>query len=231
MKHLKYIIISLVIASCTSTEANLTVTGQIRGLKKGTLYLEQAQDSALIIIDSMLVIGDPEFILQTTLDEPEVLILRLDAVNMDPQRIRFFADAGITTIHSSLKRFIFDAKIDGSEQQKLLEEFNETIAKFNDQNLELIKKRLEVGNDSMQFASIRKEIDNLLKRKYLYSINFAMNNRSSEVAPYIALAEIFDANVKYLDTIYKALPDNIAKSKYGTELREFLKEINSSPNQ
>ena len=66
--------------------------------------------------------------------------------------------------------------------------------------------------------------DNLLKRKYLYAINFAINNKDNEVAPYIALAEIYDANIKYLDTIYNSLTPDIAKSKYGIELEAFIKQ-------
>ena len=67
--------------------------------------------------------------------------------------------------------------------------------------------------------------EKLLKRKYLYAINFAINNKSSEVAPYVALSEIYDANVQYLDTIYKALPEDISKSKYGKQLDTFIKDI------
>ena len=47
-----------------------------------------------------------------------------------------------------------------------------------------------------------------------------MNNKDSEVAPYIALSEVFDANIKYLDTLYNVLPKDIALSKYGKELSE-----------
>jgi hypothetical protein len=51
-----------------------------------------------------------------------------------------------------------------------------------------------------------------------------VNNKNSEIAPYIALAEIYNANVKYLDTIYNALPKEIANSKYGLELDKFIKK-------
>jgi hypothetical protein len=43
--------------------------------------------------------------------------------------------------------------------------------------------------------------DSNIKRKYLFATNFALNNRKFEVAPFIALSEIYDINIKYLDTI------------------------------
>ena len=58
--------------------------------------------------------------------------------------------------------------------------------------------------------------DKNLKRQYLYTINFAINNNKSEIAPYIALTDISDAKFKYLDTIYNSLSQNIKASKYGT---------------
>jgi len=44
------------------------------------------------------------------------------------------------------------------------------------------------------------------------------------VAPYIALAEIYDINLKYLDTIQKSLSPKVAQSKYGIKLKELIKE-------
>lgn len=71
---------------------------------------------------------------------------------------------------------------------------------------------------------IDRKYDKLLKRKYLYTVNFAINNKEQEIAPYLALSEVFDANIKYLDTIYNSLAPKVKKSKYGKELKDFLKE-------
>ena len=47
------------------------------------------------------------------------------------------------------------------------------------------------------------------------------------MAPYLAVAEVYDANVKYLDTINSVLPENIANSKYGIILKDYIKKIKS----
>ena len=120
MKRILYSLICLLILSCGNETPNLTVTGKVIGLKKGTLYLEQIQDTTLVVIDSMVINGDPEFVLNAKINEPEVLHLSLNSNSEEFPRISFFADEGTTTIQTTLKRFYHNAKISGSKQQDLL---------------------------------------------------------------------------------------------------------------
>lgn len=220
------LLLAFLIFSCGKKESDLTVIGHIKGLQKGTVYLQQLKDTALVVLDSVAIQGEGNFELHSALEEAEVLYLLLDKNGAEDSRISFFADKGITEINTNLKRFAFDAKIKGSKQQEKLEEFNSILSKFNNQSLELIKTQFEANRsgDAELIAAREKEAENLLKRKYLYAINFAVTNKDSEVAPYVALAEIFDANTNYLDTIYNALPAHIAASKYGKQLKTYIKE-------
>ena len=52
-----------------------------------------------------------------------------------------------------------------------------------------------------------------------------MNNKDHEIAPYIALTEIYDINIKYLDTIQKAMSPKVAQSLYGKKLTEYIASI------
>jgi len=52
----------------------------------------------------------------------------------------------------------------------------------------------------------------------------ALNNKHTDVAPYIALTELYDRNIKYLDTIYNALTPEIQNHKYAKSLNEFIQE-------
>jgi succinate dehydrogenase flavin-adding protein (antitoxin of CptAB toxin-antitoxin module) len=226
MKHASFILAVLLIFSCGKKESDLTVTGTIKGLKKGTIYLQQLKDSTLVVLDSLVVNGEQSFELHSDLEEPEVLYLMLDKNGAENSRIAFFADRGITEINTTLKRYGFNPKIKGSKQQEKLEEFNSIISKFNNQRLELIKEQFEaqLSKDTSKINAVNKKAENILKRKYLYAINFALNNKDSEVSPYIAIAEIYNANIKYLDTIYNTLPKDIANSKYGKELDLHIKK-------
>jgi len=198
--------------------------GNIKNLKKGTLYLEREQDSTYIIIDSVVINGNPQFEINYNLEEPEVLYLRLDKNDNNEGIITFFADTGVTEINSTLKNFNFDAKIKGSKQQELLEEYLSIISRFNDKNLELIKEHFEPKkeNDTTLNLDFENQYNSLLRRKYLYTINFAVSHNTSEVAPYLAVTQIANANPKFLDTIYNSLQGNLKSSLYGKQLKAII---------
>ena len=232
MKKIFVLLSILFIFSCEKKESDLIVTGHIKGLKKGTLYLQKLKDTALITLDSLKVNGELPFELHSELEEPEIFFLTLDNNSSNTHRLTFFANKGVTEINTTLKRFAYDAKIKGSIQQEKLEEYNGIISKFNDNRLELIKKQFEAqkSEDDSLIQATNLKADNNIKRSYLYTVNFALNNKNNEVAPYVAITEIYDVNIKYLDTIFNALPENIANSKYGKELDKHIKKRKEEEN-
>ncbi|TBW28382.1 DUF4369 domain-containing protein [Gramella sp. KN1008] len=229
MKKLALLLLILIgITACSEKESNLTVTGTVKGLKKGTLYLQKIEDTLMVNVDSMVVDGDPAFTLEAYIDSPQMMYLYLEKVdnNRFDDRIDFFADKGEITINTNLEKFETEAKIVGSANQEKLMEYRKMMSRFNNQNLDLIKESFEAekAEDEERLMEVDKKYDRLLKRKYLYTVNFAVNNKDLEIAPYLALSEVFDANIKYLDTIYTSLSPKVKKSKYGEELKKFLKE-------
>ncbi|MDT0648075.1 DUF4369 domain-containing protein [Zunongwangia sp. F260] len=216
------------ITACSETESNLTVRGKIDGLKKGTVYLQKIEDTVMVNLDSVEIQGDPQFVLETYIESPQMMYLYLDKVDNSEydDRLDFFADAGEITINTKLEKFETAAKIVGSKNQEKLGEYRKIMKRFNDSNLDLIKASFEAqqAQDEDKLMEIDQEYDKLLKRKYLYTVNFAINNKNLEIAPYLALSEVFDANIKYLDTIYNSLNKDVKKSKYGQDLKKFLKE-------
>ncbi|WP_375242416.1 DUF4369 domain-containing protein [Lacinutrix sp.] len=214
--------------SCgNETSDTLIVKGTIKGLKKGTVYLKKANDSTLAIIDSILVGKDSNFRLQTTIESPEVFYLSLDKNDSDENRITFFGDKGITEINTTLKQFTYDAEIKGSKQQETLEEYLSMNSKFKNKNLELIKESFEAlkDNDTALINQTEKTYKNLEKRKYLYTVNFAISNNDSEVAPYLALTELYNTNIKFLDIVNDTLTPRVKASNYGKELQRFIDKI------
>ncbi|MCB4799608.1 DUF4369 domain-containing protein [Neotamlana laminarinivorans] len=227
MKHIWLIAVTALLFSCGKTENDLIVKGNIKGLKKGTVYLKKVQDTILITVDSLVLNGTSNFELQASLKSPEMFILDLDKKSTEQDRIQFFADKGVTEINTTLKNFVFDAKIKGSKQQEIYEEYRAMLSKLKNKRLELIKEQFEAQRrgDSIANDSLIKLSNSLLKRQYLYTVNFALNHKDSEVAPYLALSEIYNAQVKYLDTINQSLTPEIKNSLYGKELDAFIKEI------
>jgi succinate dehydrogenase flavin-adding protein (antitoxin of CptAB toxin-antitoxin module) len=230
MKRFSLLFLFLLIISCGKEQHDLVVKASVKGLKKGTIYLKKIKDTALITVDSLIVSGNTQFELYSDLESPEMFFLYLDKNTAENDRISFFADKGITEINTTLKNFVYDATINGSSQQKKYEEYKNLISRFNNRNLELIKENFEAqkNGDTAKLNAINKEADNMIKRKYLYTVNFALNNKDSEVAPYVALTEIYNARINYLDTINNSLSQKVKDSKYGEELQSFIDKIKAS---
>jgi len=228
------LMLALLIGACddTNSENTMIVTGKVKGLKKGTLYLQHIPDSTLVTIDSLQVDRDGTFSFKTELESPEIFYLYLNKKDANDinDRITFFGEPGTITITTAWNTFDTDAKIEGSKTQKKLEEYQKTMSRFNFKNLELLQTATnrQTELDSLQMDSIQRLSDKNVQRGYAFALTFALNNKDSYIAPYIALSEVSDANVIYLDSIYNSLTPEIADSKYGTELREYLKEVKTA---
>lgn len=225
MKSIIYIsFVTLLLVGCsTSSDANFIIKGEIIGLKKGTVYLEKVIKNQIVAIDSVFIDDATEqFTFTNNIKEPEIFIISLDKSN--EQHFSFFGEPGEINVKTKLDDFFLGAKITGSQSQKLIEKHDEYVKKFSDQNLDLIKERLDAlkqGNQEKVNEIEEKRLQNL-KRRYLFSANFAIANNDKAIAPYIAYAKMEQASPKLKQKIYDALEDDIKKSKYGLLLYEVL---------
>lgn len=231
MRNVIITLISLaILTSCGTkdTENTMTVTGKVKGLKKGTLYLQHIPDTSLVVIDSLKIEGDGNFTFKTELESPEIFYLYLNKKDNNDinDRITFFGEPGTITINTNWNTFDTKAKIEGSESHKKLEEYRKVMSRFNTTNLEIMRAVYdpETPKDSLTQDSIQKASDRNLRRGYLFALNFALNNKESHIAPYIALKEVPDANKIYLDSINNSLSPEVANGKYGRALQEYLEE-------
>lgn len=215
------------IFSCSKKENDLIVKGTVKGLKKGTIYLQKISDTTLMAVDSVSILGDSSFELHSELDTPEMYYLYLDKNDNSENRISFFADKGITEINTTLKNFVFDANIVGSKQQEVLLEYNKMIKQFNNKSLDLIKANFEAQKEQDQAMSdsLKGVLERYNSRRFKYALNFTMSHLDSEVTPYIVLTDMYNANIKVLDTIYNNLDTKVLNSKYGIELKNFIENV------
>lgn len=208
--------------------ANVHITGNIEGLGQGKLYIQKIQDSTLVVLDSIQIKGDSHFESHLQLDSPEMLYLFLDRgqTNSIDNSLPFFAEPGTISIETTLKHFFADAKIKGSKNHDLWVEFNKINKRFNDENLNLIEKRLknDLKPNQKTADSIETAYQKLLIRKYRYTANYAVTHGEYEIAPYLALSEIADITIPYLDTIQKSMKPKVAQSKYGKMLTQYIKD-------
>lgn len=232
MKKTILAVVSLVLlVSCNQKESkgNVHITGNIKGLKSGTLYIQRVVDSSLVAIDTITINGSSTFASDIDLKSPEMLYLFLDrgVTNSMDNNILFFAEEGNINIETNLDNYLADAKITGSKNQELLDEYRKINTRFKDESLTLIEQKFNAikSKNTKAVDSISAKQDSNIKRRYLYSTNFAINNKDHEIAPYIALSEIYDINIKYLDTIQKSMTPKVAQSLYGKKLTEYVTSI------
>jgi hypothetical protein len=229
MKKLIVLLTVLGFIACgKETKGNLTITGNIDGLKEGTLFLQKVQDTTLITLDSLLVNGDAHFTFNTTIEEPEVLYLYLSKKDFNElnDRIDFFAEPGEMSINTTLRRFVSDVQITGSKNHKELIAFKEFMTKYNTKELMLLRDGMNAQKeaDTKTVMEINDKIANYSKSRMRYILNYAFNNNDKEITPYVVTTETYDANVRFLDTIYGQLAPRIMESKYGKELKELIEK-------
>lgn len=233
-KSILALVAIVLVVSCNKKESkgNLHISGNVKGLKEGVLYIQKVVDTSLVAIDTIKIDGNSHFESSIDLKSPEMLYLFLDrgVTNSLDNNLMFFAEPGNITIETNLDAFLSGAKITGSKNQDLYEDYKKTTARYKDENLSLIEQKFKAikRQDTKAIDSLNQLQDLNLKRKYLFAVNFAMNNKDHEIAPYIALAEVYDINIKYLDTIKNAMTPKVAESMYGKKLTNYVNTLKKS---
>lgn len=221
----------VLLASCSKevSKTNLHLTGNIKGLKNGTLYIQRVVDTSLVAIDTIIIDGNSKFETNIDMKSAEMLYLFLDrgVTNSLDNNILFFAEPGTINIETNLDSYISSAKISGSKNQEKYEEYQKINSRFRNENLDMIEQKflaMKNGN-TKALDSLNTKQENNTRRKYLFATNFAINNGDYEASPYIALSDIYDINIKYLDTIQKSMSPKVAQSLYGKKLTEYVTKI------
>jgi len=230
MKKIFIICFALIIVSCSKEkQGNMIVQGQIKGLKKATLYLQKMKDTLVVSVDSITLLGDDTFRLVDNIDSPEMYYLTFDT-NISDKRIMFFAEEGTITINDDVANFGVDTKIEGSENQKIINDYKKMTSKFQNKQLDLMKANFDAqkNKDTKKSDSLIKVSERYVRNRYLYSVNFALAHPDAEASAFIALTDLVDANIKLLDTINNSLTDKVKSSLYGKKLDKFITDIKKS---
>ena len=201
---------------------NVNVT--IDGFKKGNIYLQKIKDSILINVDSIFIENKRPIKLQYEINSPEIFYVNMD-ISKNDNIIEFFGEKGEITIKTNLRKFNSELEVSGSFNDSIYRNYLNVIQKFNFERLDLIKLSFKMSQkkelDSVE--SIENKIENLNKRQYLYSLNYAVSHGNSSVAPFIALSDFSQSSKVILDTIKNSLTKEVIESKYGKILDQFLK--------
>ena len=214
------------------SEKNLQITGNIKGLKKGTLYIQRIVDTALVAIDTINIDGDSHFESDIDLKSPEMLYIFLDrgVTNSIDNNLPVFGEPGKINIETELDSYFAKAKITGSKNHELYEQYKKINSAFSEQLLSLAEAKFNAikTKNQAELERINNKQQSIAKRKYLYTVNFAVNNSNYEVSPFLALSEISDINLNYLETIQKSMSPKVKESLYGKKLTDYCNALKKS---
>ncbi|NQX81572.1 MAG: DUF4369 domain-containing protein [Flavobacteriaceae bacterium] len=217
-------VLAICFYSCNSDKGTMVVKGNIEGLKKGVLFLRKIEDSQKVSVDSFEVKNDGDFNFSVKINDAEMFFL---SVGKDADKeISFFGDIGPVSIETKLANMWNNPKIEAGENQKRWMEYLKLAKRSNERNLTLMEARfnaLKDGNDSL-VTDISNKMESAKRRRQYMAANFAILNKDYEVAPYIALSDLYNSSFKLLDTINNSLSARVKDTKYGKILQETITE-------
>jgi len=226
MKKVLVVCLLLLIVACSQEKelGNMVVQGKIKGLKKGTLYLQKMRDTVVVSVDSIRLFGEDTFTLTDNITSSEMYFLNLD---QNQSTLSFFGEEGTITINDQIEKFGVAPLIKGSNNQNIMEKYKKIATKFQGKQLDLLAANIQAQkeNDLETSQTLRKQAEKQNLKKYIYTINFALNNADTEAAAYITLTELVNANIKYLDSINNSLSEKVQQSYYGKKLAKFVSTI------
>lgn len=228
LKTITLLLVVISLYSCTKkNNSNTVFFGTIKGLRKGTVYLKKVIDTSLVVIDSVQLRGADSFEFNLNLSEPDLYYFYLDkkdGIVFNDLAEVFLEPNKKISASTQLDQFNTKLVVKGSENHTRFEAFKKINNKFNLKRFKLIdaltKQLYQKNKDSVVY--LKKQLQKVMKNKYLYTVNFGLSNADYEVAPYVLVKEVKDAQIKYLDTVFKSLTPKVKSSKYGMQLKQLL---------
>ncbi|MEN8138617.1 MAG: TlpA disulfide reductase family protein [Bacteroidota bacterium] len=217
-----------ILGSCSKDlDSNFSIEGNVKGMRKGIVYLQQDIDGQLVTVDSLFLKGTDFFEFEGNIESPEVFYLSTSRRNSSTLPI--FVEKNKILIDADVKDLL-GADIKGSENQELLDKFNKIIGRFNSYKNELYVKGLQASNKKhlKTFKSLSSQYEKNEVKKLRYILNFAVTNGSKDIAPYVALNYLSSSDITVLDTINNSMTPEIKNGKYGQELNELVTQIKAT---
>lgn len=196
---------------------NFTVEVTIEKMGDGLLYLEQYGDGKMNKVDSA-VMTEGKATFSGQLDFPEFYYITLkDQEGGSP----FFADKGTNIVNINL----LDQRnptVTGSKAHQELDAYNTSIMKFDSLLNVLYQqyKEAKEKDDKELLAQLDEQYDVLDGEKKDFMLEYATENNSSVVSPYIIKSKSYMFDLDELESVDKVLDASIEGSQYTKWLKD-----------
>ena len=242
MKKILFLVTTaIVLFSCKNlAEGEYEITGNIKGIKSGLVYLEKQDPMGMGVktIDTVKII-DGKFEIKGKTTEPEICFIQIDKVN---GKVPFILEGGEIEMQVD-KDSLFKSKLSGTysndEFSKFNEETNKLQKKVQKKAMDFQMKNMAKMNeaqknkDTVAMNSLRKQYELIQKDITDYTFDYPKTHSKSYISVLIVQAMFNNSKfkVKEIETIYNSLDESLKKTKPGKKVKEnidnFKKQMNA----
>lgn len=215
--------IGLLLSSCTSAD-QYRLTGKVKGMTEGKVYLSKLQDHKLVKTDSTQL-TESGFSFTGVTEFPEMYWIQLEGQRGS---IQFFLENSEITIDvdvNSLK----NAKISGSVNHDLITSYDNKLKKvqLKQQKMYPAYQTAEKEGKQVEMDSIEAEFNRLEADKLTAGEDFITRNSNTGAAAFVAYRISTPLEIAEMEKIYASLEGNAKKSSYADLLKDKIELLKS----
>ncbi|MFZ4671149.1 MAG: redoxin domain-containing protein [Flavobacterium sp.] len=239
-KTLFLVTTAIVLFSCKNlAEGEYEITGNIKGIKSGLVYLEKQDPMGMGVktIDTVKII-DGKFEIKGKTTEPEICFIQIDKVN---GKVPFILEGGEIEMQVD-KDSLFKSKLSGTysndEFSKFNEETNKLQKKVQKKAMDFQMKNMAKMNeaqknkDTVAMNSLRKQYELIQKDITDYTFDYPKTHSKSYISVLIVQAMFNNSQfkVKEIETVYNSLDESLKKTKPGKKVKENIDNLKKQMN-
>jgi peroxiredoxin len=241
MKKILFLVTTaIVLFSCKNlAEGEYEITGNIKGIKSGLVYLEKQDPMGMGVktIDTVKII-DGKFEIKGKTTEPEICFIQIYKVN---GKVPFILEGGEIEMQVD-KDSLFKSKLSGTysndEFSKFNEETNKLQKKVQKKAMDFQMKNMAKMNeaqknkDTVAMNSLRKQYELIQKDITDYTFDYPKTHSKSYISVLIVQAMFNNSKfkVKEIETVYNSLDESLKKTKPGKKVKENIDNLKKQMN-
>ena len=237
-KTLLLLAVVLVFVSCKKlAEGEYEITGNVKGMKTGTVYLEKQSPMGMGTqpVDTVKII-DGKFVIKGKTKETEISFIQIEKLQ---GKIPFILEGGEIEITVD-KDSLFKSKTVGTysndeftkfndESNKIQKRLQKKVTEFQNKNMAIINEA-QKNNDTLTMSKLRDEYEFIQKDITDYTFTYPKTHPKSFIS--VLIIQMMVNNPKYakeIEPLYNSLDESLKKTKPGKSIKSGIDASKKKP--
>ena len=237
-KTLLLLAVVLVFVSCKKlAEGEYEITGNVKGMKTGTVYLEKQSPMGMGTqpVDTVKII-DGKFVIKGKTKETEISFIQIEKLQ---GKIPFILEGGEIEITVD-KDSLFKSKSVGTysndeftkfndESNKIQKRLQKKVTEFQNKNMAIINEA-QKNNDTLTMSKLRDEYEFIQKDITDYTFTYPKTHPKSFIS--VLIIQMMVNNPKYakeIEPLYNSLDESLKKTKPGKSIKSGIDASKKKP--